>query len=128
MQKKFISTQEGFMADSYQEVSPADFQEKVLQASQLVLTLFVAGQSNTCQIQEPEFEVISKEFEGRALFTKVSLDDQSELTNQLVSQWKIEGVPTIIFFRNGQEIYRVNGIIMRERLRRQLEGVLLTQS
>lgn len=116
------------MADTYLEVSPADFQEKVLQAPGLVLSLFVSGQGNTGQIQEPEFEVISQEFQGRALFTKVSLDDQSEPVNQLVSQWKIEGVPTIIFFRNGQEVYRVKGIIMRDRLRGQLKGVLLTQS
>src|SRR5947209_4319290 len=110
------------MTDTYQEVTPSDFQQTILKASQLVLALFVTEQSDACKIQEPEFVAISQEFQGRALFTKVSLDNQMDFT----SQWNIDGIPTIIFFRNGEEVYRVKGIIMRERLRRQLEGVLLT--
>jgi thioredoxin 1 len=34
----------------------------------------------------------------------------------------------LIFFKNGQEIYRIKGIVMRDRLRRQVEGVLLVGS
>jgi len=43
----------------------------------------------------------------------------------LIDQWNIDGVPTLIFFKGGQEIHRIKGIMMRDKLRRQLEGVLL---
>ena len=41
------------------------------------------------------------------------------------SEWNIDGIPTLIFFKQGQEINRIKGIIMRDKLRRQIEGVLL---
>ena len=109
------------MADSYINVSDQDFTEKVLNASQLVLVNFSAENSGACQIQDPEFAAISKEFIGRVMFARYSTDQNSEA----ISEWKIDGIPTIIFFKGGREINRIKGIIMRDRLRRVIEGALL---
>jgi thioredoxin 1 len=109
------------MADSYIYVTSEDFAEKVLQAPQLVIVNFSAEGSSACQIQEPEFVAISKEYQGRMLFAKLNVDTQREITQQ----WNIDGIPTLIFFKGGNEIHRVKGIIMRDKLRRQIEGVLL---
>ena len=111
------------MSDSYIEVTSENFAENVLNSSQLVIVYFSAENSNACDIQEPEFVATSKEFQGRATFAKVSISGQQELTEQ----WKIEGIPTLIFFKNGNEIHRITGIVMRQRLRRQLEGALLAE-
>ncbi len=111
------------MADSYIEVTKEDFAEKILTApaTQLVVVNFSAAQSTTCQIQEPEFAAISKEYQGRITFAKVNVEGQEEITNQ----WNVDGVPTLLFFKGGREIYRIKGIMMRDKLRRQVEGVLL---
>lgn len=112
------------MADSYSEITKDDFAEKVLGAPQteLIAVNFSAVQSSTCQIQEPEFVAISKEYQGRGIiFYKLNVEGQEELT----SRWNIDGVPTLLFFRGGREIHRIKGIMMRGKLRRQLEGVLL---
>ena len=109
------------MADSYIDVSDQDFAETVLQAPQLILVNFSADNSGACQIQDPEFAAISKEYTGRVMFARLNADKNSETTNQ----WKVDGIPTIIFFKSGREINRIKGIIMRERLRRQIEGALL---
>jgi thioredoxin 1 len=109
------------MAGNYIEVSDQDFAEKVLGVQQMVLVDFSAESSAACQIQDPEFEAISKEYQGRAVFARVNTDKNQEV----ISQWKIEGIPTIIFFKSGREINRIKGIIMRDRLRRQIEGALL---
>jgi thioredoxin 1 len=109
------------MAGNYIEVSDQDFAEKVLEVQQMVLVDFSAESSAACQIQDPEFEAISKEYQGRAVFARVNTDKNQEV----ISQWKIEGIPTIIFFKSGREINRIKGIIMRDRLRRQIEGALL---
>ncbi len=109
------------MADSYIDVSDQDFAETVLQAPQMVLVNFSADTSGACQIQDPEFAAVSKEYTGRVMFARLNADKNSETT----SQWKVEGIPTIIFFKSGREINRIKGIIMRERLRRQIEGALL---
>ncbi|MFL5660667.1 MAG: thioredoxin family protein [Ktedonobacteraceae bacterium] len=109
------------MAGNYIDVSDQDFAEKVLEVQQMVLVNFSAESSAACQIQDPEFEAISKEYRDRAVFARVNADKNQEV----ISQWKIEGIPTIIFFKSGREINRIKGIIMRDRLRRQIEGALL---
>lgn len=111
------------MTDNYIEIQAEEFAEKVLDASQsqLVVVNFSVPQSNTCQIQEPELEAVSKVYEGRIAFVKINVDGKEELT----SQWHVGGVPTLLFFRNEKEVYRIEGVVMRERLRRQVEGVLL---
>lgn len=109
------------MSKSYIDVTSEDFTEKVLHAQQLAIVNFSADQVGASQILEPEFEAISKEYQGRALFAKLDVTGQEEITKQ----WNIEGVPTLLFFKNGQEIYRIKGIMMRAKLRRQIEGALL---
>ena len=48
-----------------------------------------------------------------------------DANEDVTSQWNVDGIPTVIFFKNGQEINRIKGIVMRDKLRRQVEGTLL---
>jgi thioredoxin 1 len=109
------------MAENYIDVTAENFAEKILQAPQLVVVNFSAEQSNACKIQDPEIEAISKEYQDRVTFARLNVGEHEELTRQ----WNVEGVPTLVFFKGGNEIYRIQGIVMRQRLRRQVEGVLL---
>nr|HET6900852.1 thioredoxin family protein [Ktedonobacteraceae bacterium] len=109
------------MADNYIDVSDQDFAEKILNEPQLILVNFSSDNSGACKIQDPEFVAVCKEFTGRVMFARLNTDNNSET----ISEWKIEGIPTIIFFKGGREINRINGIIMRERLRRTISGALL---
>lgn len=112
------------MADhtqSYIDVTGQDFDEKVLSAPQLIVVNFSSGRSSSCQIFDPEFAAISKEYQGRVTFAKLDVDANEDVTNQ----WNVDGIPTVIFFKNGQEINRIKGIVMRDKLRRQVEGTLL---
>jgi thioredoxin 1 len=112
------------MADSkviYTDVTSQNFTDRVLQASQLVVVDFSADWSSACQILDPELEAVGAEYQERVMFVKLDVTQNEELT----SQWNIDGVPTLIFFKNGQEINRIKGIMMRDKLRRQIEGALL---
>ncbi len=109
------------MTDSYIDVTNEDFREKVLSSPKLVIVNFSVEQSTACKIQDPEFEAISKEYHNKVTFAKLRLSGQNELTNQL----RVDNVPTLIFFKGGREIHRITGVVMRNRLRRQVEGVLL---
>ena len=113
-------SQEVGMAENYIAVTKENFTEKILDATQLAIVHFFAEQSGACQIQEPELVALSKEYQDRILFAKLNVTDYEELT----TQWKVEGIPTLIFFRDGKELYRVTGIVMRDKLRRKIEGIL----
>jgi len=115
------------MADqtaSYATVGSQDFAEKVLQAPQLVVVNFSSDKSDSCQLFEPEFATISREYQGRGTFARVDVDNNAEL----VTQYNVDGIPTLIFFKDGQEINRIKGIVMRDKLRRQVAGALLVGS
>ena len=109
------------LTESYIEVTSHDFAERVLNAPQMVVVDFSSERSSSCQIFDPEFAAVSKEYGGRVTFAKLDVDANEALT----SEWNVDGIPTLIFFKNGQEINRVRGILMRDRLRRQVEGALL---
>ena len=106
---------------SYIDVTSQDFSEQVLNAPQMVVVDFSSDRSSSCQIFNPEFAAVSEEYQGRVTFAKLDVDTNETLT----SQWNVDGIPTLIFFKNGQEINRIKGIVMREKLRRQVEGALL---
>jgi thioredoxin 1 len=106
---------------SYMEITSQDFAEQVLQAQQMVVVDFSSDKSSACQIFDPEFAAISKEYEGRVTFARLNTDTDTTITGQ----WNVEGIPTVIFFKNGQEINRIKGIVMREKLRKQIAGTLL---
>jgi thioredoxin 1 len=112
---------QGDTTASYIDVTSQDFAEQVLSAEQMVVVDFSSERSSSCQIFNPEFAAVSKEYQGRVTFAKLDVDSNEELT----SQWNVDGIPTVIFFKNGQEINRIKGILMRDRLRRQVEGALL---
>ncbi|HVU68217.1 MAG TPA: thioredoxin domain-containing protein [Ktedonobacteraceae bacterium] len=115
------------MADqtaSYATVGSEDFAEKVLQAPEMVVVNFSSDKSESCQLFEPEFAAIGQEYQGRAIFARINVDDNAGL----VSQYNVDGIPTVIFFKNGQEINRIKGIVMRDKLRRQVAGALLVGS
>ena len=107
--------------ESYIDVTSQDFSEQVLKAPQMVVVDFSSDRSSSCQIFNPEFTAISEEYKGRVTFAKLDVDTNEGLTNQ----WNVDGIPTVIFFKNGQEINRIKGIVMRDKLRRQIEGALL---
>ena len=115
------------MADqtaSYATVGSEDFAEKVLQTPEMVVVNFSSDKSESCQLFEPEFAAIGQEYQGRAIFARINVDDNAGL----VSQYNVDGIPTVIFFKNGQEINRIKGIVMRDKLRRQVAGALLVGS
>ena len=105
-------------------VSSQDFAEKVLQSEQLVIVNFSSNDSNSCQIFKPEFAAVSQNYQNRVTFVSIDVDGNEELTQR----YNVEGIPTLLFFKNGQEINRIKGIVMRDKLRRQIEGALLVSS
>jgi thioredoxin 1 len=105
-------------------VSSHDFAEKVLQAEQLVIVNFSSDRSNACQLFAPEFAAVGQEYQSRVVFAQVDVDSNEGLTHQ----YHVEGIPTLLFFKDGLEINRVKGIVMRDKLRRQVEGALLVSS
>ena len=110
--------------ENYKNITSKDFPLQVLKAEQMVVVNFSSGKSGACQIFDPEFAAVSKDYQGRVTFARLDIDGVGK-DDTLLGEWTIDGIPTVIFFKQGQEINRIKGVIMRDKLRRQIEGVLL---
>lgn len=86
-------------------VDTAIFEQKVLKSSLPVLVEFGAEWCAPCKRLIPELEQVQKELAGKALVAQVDVDQNAEL----VMQYGVMGVPTVILFANGTVIDRFSG-------------------
>ncbi len=86
--------------------SVKDFERQVLDADKPVLVDFYADWCPPCRELAPTIERLAEQYEGRAVVSKVNVDKLPQLT----TRYGIQGIPTVLFFRNGQEVRRLNGL------------------
>lgn len=91
------------------DVHLADFERQVLEASRDVPVLvdFWAEWCAPCIIIAPLLEKILLEFNGRVRLAKLEVDEGENM--KLAGHYKVRGFPTIILFKNGEEIDRFSG-------------------
>ncbi|MCS7282586.1 MAG: thioredoxin [Anaerolineae bacterium] len=101
-------------------VTDADFEEIVLKSRLPVLVDFWAAWCGPCRAVAPIVERLAEEFAGRALVAKLDVD-RNPLTAQ---RYGVMSIPTLIFFRNGQEVDRLVGVQPESALRARLEKLV----
>ncbi|MBX3016837.1 MAG: thioredoxin TrxC [Bdellovibrionaceae bacterium] len=72
-----------------------------------------------CRAFAPTFEEASREFAGRYVFVKINSQDNPQWPSQL----GVRGIPTLIVFRDGQEVTRVAGAMPANDFTNWLKGV-----
>jgi thioredoxin 1 len=102
------------------EISSANFDSEVVKSNVPVLVDFWAPWCGPCRMVSPVVEAISKDFEGKLKAVKVNTDENTEIAGQ----FGITGIPTLIFFKGGQEVDRVVGFLPKERLTDKVNAVL----
>lgn len=81
-----------------QQISAAEFQEKVIGASEPVLVDFFATWCGPCRMMAPTIEEVAQEMQGKASVYKIDVDEAPEVAQQ----FGIMSVPTFIVFEDGQ--------------------------
>nr|XP_009861478.1 thioredoxin-like [Ciona intestinalis] len=82
-----------------------DFDDKLVAAGdKLVVVDFTAGWCGPCRIIAPKFQSIAEE-NPDVDFLKVDVDANQDLADE----YKVQGVPTFIFIRNGKKLESFSG-------------------
>jgi thioredoxin 2 len=98
------------------EVADSGFEEQVLASPLPVLLDVWAPWCVPCRGMEPVIEELAASLSGRVRVAKLNLDRSPRSSARL----RIQGVPTLIVFRGGQEIARMIGARGRSELLRTL--------
>jgi thioredoxin 1 len=79
------------------EITDANFNAEVAQASQPVLVDFWAEWCGPCKALAPTLELVAQDFKGRAKVGKVNVDQNPGLA----TRFNIKGIPTLLIFKDG---------------------------
>ena len=101
------------------ETREADFQNEVLDSDLPVLVDFFAPWCGPCRALAPVLEGVATTYNGRLKVAKVNVDG----AQQLAVDYRIQGVPTLMFFKNGEAADTIVGLPPAGALRAKLDSI-----
>jgi thioredoxin 1 len=101
------------MSDNTKPVSDESFETDVLKAEGSVLVDFWAEWCGPCKVIAPSLEELASEYAGKLTVAKVNIDDNP----MTPTTYGVRGIPTLIMFKNGQQVATQVGALPKSRLK-----------
>ena len=73
-----------------------------------------------CRMVGPVVEELAAEYQGKAVVGKVDVDTNQEIA----AKYGIRNIPTILFFKDGEVVDKVVGVVPKEQLQEKLNAIL----
>ncbi|MDR1876389.1 MAG: thioredoxin [Flavobacteriaceae bacterium] len=102
------------------EISDQSFKDEVLGSKEPVLVDFWAEWCGPCRMLTPIVEELSVEFKGKVKVAKIDIDSNHEIS----VEYGIRNIPTLLFFKDGQVVDKVVGILSKEKLAERMQSLL----
>ena len=93
-------------------VKEDNFQSEVLNADRPVLVDFTAGWCPPCKMIDPVVKQLAQDWDGKVKVVKLDADENPNI----LMQFGVLGIPTLILFKGGQIKERVTGYQPKEKL------------
>ena len=101
-------------------ITDDNFQEVIKGTDKLVLVDFWAEWCGPCKSLAPALEDASNDLGEKIAVYKINIDDNPVTP----AKYGVRGVPTIVFFRNGEEVDRQVGLLPKSKLYEKIEKVI----
>lgn len=102
------------------EITDASFKSEVTDSPVPVLVDFWAPWCGPCKMIAPVLEEIAQEYEGKAKIVKINIDDNQNIA----AQFGVRSIPTLILFKNGNEVEKIIGAQGKDKLTALIDSVL----
>jgi thioredoxin 1 len=86
-------------------MNKTEFQEKLSSSGKPIVVDFWAAWCAPCMMTKPILEKLAKEYADRVEFLPINADQSREI----LEQFRVFGIPTVVTIRNGKEVGRITG-------------------
>jgi thioredoxin 1 len=102
-------------------ITDATFDAEVIKSDVPVLVDFWAEWCQPCKMMAPVLDEVASDQAGKMKLAKLDVD-----SNQVISdRFRVQSIPTLVLFKNGEEVERAIGYMSKVQLMRRLEKHLL---
>lgn len=107
------------VSENLYKVEGSAFEKTVLQSDVPVLVDFYADWCGPCKVIAPVLEELAQDYQDRAKFVKVDVDDNQDIA----IKYGVQAVPTLLVFQGGDARESLIGAVPRKKIEQALEGV-----
>ena len=106
------------------DVSDIDFAREVLASPGPVLLMMWAPWCAYCRMLNPSIDRIAEVYSNRLKVARLNVDDNPAVS----AQYAVQGVPTILIFKDGKLMNKTVGVLSEEEIIRRIKTVLRVNS
>ena len=108
------------MGENVIEIEDSSFDTEILQSDKPALVDFWAPWCGPCKAISPVINDLAGEFGDKVKFTKCNVDDNPVTPGK----YGIKAIPTLIFFKDGQVVEQITGMVAKSKLEEALNKLL----
>jgi thioredoxin 1 len=102
------------------EITDQNFDAEVLKADVPVVVDFWASWCGPCRMIAPVTEKLAQEYEGRAKFCKLNVDENP----QMARKHEVMSIPLLLFFKGGKQVDSVLGAVPESVIQPKIKALL----
>jgi thioredoxin 1 len=98
-------------------ITDTNFDKEVLQSTSPIVVDFWAEWCGPCKQIAPVLDELATEYDGKVKVAKVNIDEFQDLA----ARFRINSIPTFLFFKNGQVVDQVVGLRSKKDFKSKLD-------